>query len=66
MLSLAALFDISVPAVSQHLKVLRDAGLVEERRWGRLRLYSLNPGRLCDISDWLAQYQHFWRIRSQR
>jgi len=51
---------LSQPALSQHLKVLRDAGLVYQRRDGRERIYALNPKPLKEISDWIAQYQEFW------
>jgi DNA-binding transcriptional ArsR family regulator len=58
--ALAEEFDISLPAISQHLKVLRNAGLVVERRAGRERLYSLDPTPLGTVVDWLAHYQVFW------
>jgi DNA-binding transcriptional ArsR family regulator len=58
--SLAEEFDVSLPAISQHLKVLRNAGLVTERREGRERLYRLDPTPLSVVVDWLASYQTFW------
>jgi DNA-binding transcriptional ArsR family regulator len=58
--ALADEFDISLPAISQHLKVLRNAGLVVERRAGRERLYSLDPTPLGAVVDWLARYEIFW------
>ena len=66
MMKLAESFDISLPAVSQHLKVLREAGLVEERREGRMRVYTLVPGRLREVSDWVGHYEQFWQSRLRR
>lgn len=55
---------ISRPAVSQHLAVLRAAGLVRERRDGRRRIYRLEPEPLREIWEgWLSQYQRFWEDR---
>jgi DNA-binding transcriptional ArsR family regulator len=53
---LAAQFDVSRPAVSRHLRVLREAGLVHERREGRLRLYRADPEPLAELRDWLERY----------
>ena len=66
MMKLAASFEMSLPAVSQHLKVLREAGLVEERREGRLRIYTLVPGPLREVSDWIGHYEQFWQTRLRR
>lgn len=57
---LAEPFSFSQPALSQHLRVLREAGLVRERREGRHRLYRLNPEGLIAIQRWLSQYGRFW------
>nr|PZN69750.1 MAG: ArsR family transcriptional regulator [Bacillota bacterium] len=55
---------ISRPAVSQHLAVLREAGLVRERREGRRRIYQLEPEPLRELWEgWLARYQRFWDDR---
>jgi DNA-binding transcriptional ArsR family regulator len=54
-------FGISQPAVSQHLKVLRDNGFTTVRVDGTRRLYSVDPTPLQDIDDWLDHYRHFWR-----
>lgn len=54
-------FEVSQPAISQHLRVLRGAGLVSERRQGRQRLYRLEPVPLRQAYDWLAHYERFWR-----
>jgi DNA-binding transcriptional ArsR family regulator len=53
---LADHFDVSRPAVSRHLRVLREAGLVRERREGRLRLYRVDPAPLEELRDWLERY----------
>jgi DNA-binding transcriptional ArsR family regulator len=57
---IASSFPVSRPAISKHLRLLRRAHLVEERREGRHRLYSLNPQPLKGIDTWLAQYRVFW------
>jgi DNA-binding transcriptional ArsR family regulator len=51
---------MTLPAVSQQLRVLRRAGLVTERRDGRQRLYRLNPEPLRDVRDWMRLYEKFW------
>src|SRR3954469_6475322 len=51
----ASRFDITQPAVSQHLKVLREAGLVSERREGTRRLYSVRPDGLAELHEFLAE-----------
>ena len=53
-------FSISQPAISQHLKVLRDAGLVKSRKEGRLAIYSLDASGFRELSSWLAHYERFW------
>jgi DNA-binding transcriptional ArsR family regulator len=53
---LAAEFDVSRPAVSRHLRVLREAGLLVERRAGRQRLYRANPEPLAELRSWLDAY----------
>lgn len=59
-------FDVSQPAISQHLKVLRDAGLVNERKEGRNRIYSLDPVPLAAAYDWFEHYTRFWEERLDR
>lgn len=59
-------FNISQPAVSQHLAVLKDAGLVSERREGRLAYYRVEPRGLRPLVDWIAHYQAFWGDRIGR
>lgn len=58
---LASGFDMTRPAVSKHLKVLRDARLVREDRDGRQRVYRLTPGPLRDVSQWVESYRNFWQ-----
>jgi DNA-binding transcriptional ArsR family regulator len=53
-------FGISQPAVSQHLKVLRDNGFATVRPDGARRLYAVAPGPLRDADDWLGQFRRFW------
>ncbi|MFV2179243.1 ArsR/SmtB family transcription factor [Actinomadura sp. LOL_016] len=60
---LASHFAMSRPSVSEHLRVLRGAGLVSERRDGRQRLYTLEPGPLMELSEWLTPYERFWRAK---
>ena len=57
---IARAFPVSRPAISKHLRVLRRAHLVEERREGRHRLYQLNPAPLMAVDSWLEQYRSFW------
>ena len=54
-------FPISRPAISRHLRILREAELVSEIRVGRNRIYELNAGPLRDVDDWLAHYRHMWQ-----
>lgn len=64
--AIAGHFDMSRPAVSQHLRILLDAGLVTERRHGRERRYRLVPERLGPVRDWIAHYERFWDDHLQR
>ncbi|WP_333775448.1 metalloregulator ArsR/SmtB family transcription factor [Streptomyces sp. IBSBF 3136] len=61
--ALADHFDMRRPSLSEHLKVLREAGLVSERRSGRRRIYRLEAAPLADVQDWLHPYERFWRER---
>ena len=54
------LADISAPALSRHLKVLREAGLVTRRTDAQRRLYSVRPEAMRAISDWAISYRAFW------
>jgi DNA-binding transcriptional ArsR family regulator len=56
-------FDMSAPAISQHLNVLREAGLVTTRVEGQTRIQTLNPAGLDDIGAWLERTRNFWSQR---
>jgi DNA-binding transcriptional ArsR family regulator len=56
-------FDVSQPAISRHLKILRACGLVRVRHDGQRRIYSLDPEPLADLDDWLSQYRTLWTRR---
>jgi DNA-binding transcriptional ArsR family regulator len=60
---LGAGFAISQPAVSKHLRVLREAGLVVTRARAQRRLYSLNPAPLAEVDAWLARCRNVWEER---
>jgi DNA-binding transcriptional ArsR family regulator len=60
---LTATAGVSQPAVSQHLKALRLAGLVSERRAGRNTHYRAEPKNLAPLVDWIARQEAFWRER---
>ncbi|MFC8846806.1 MULTISPECIES: ArsR/SmtB family transcription factor [unclassified Micromonospora] len=53
-------FGISQPAVSQHLRVLRDSGFATVRPQGARRLYAVNPEPLREVDDWLGHFRRFW------
>lgn len=59
-------FDLTFSAVSQHLKVLREAGLVARRQAGKSRMYRLRPEPLKDLRDWTEMYEKAWRDRLAR
>ena len=60
---LAALLPIARPGVSRHLRVLREAGLVEVRQDAQRRVYSLRPEPLAEVDDWLERYRSLWEQR---
>ena len=60
---LAALLPIARPGVSRHLRVLREAGMVEVRQEAQRRVYSLRPQPLAEINDWLSRYLLQWEQR---
>jgi DNA-binding transcriptional ArsR family regulator len=60
---LAAALPIARPGVSRHLRVLREAGLVEVRSDAQRRIYSLRPEPLAEVDDWLGDYRALWRQR---
>ena len=63
---LKAGFEISQPAISQHLATLRGAGLVLERREGRFAYYRAAPEGLAPVLDWMERYRAFWPKRIDR
>jgi len=60
---LGVVFAISQPAVSKHLRVLREAGLVAARAEAQRRLYRLTPAPLAQVDAWLARYRKLWEER---
>ena len=63
---LGAHFDISLAAISQHLKVLLDAGLVSREARGKYRFYKVEPLALQEVRDWTERYRVFWDDRLDR
>jgi DNA-binding transcriptional ArsR family regulator len=59
-------FTQSRPAISKHLRILKDAGIVSEQRQGRERVYRLHPDRLSEVADWLLKYRDFWQTSLNR
>jgi DNA-binding transcriptional ArsR family regulator len=59
---IARAFPVSRPAISKHLRLLRRAHLVQERREGRHRFYQLNPDPLKSVDSWLNEYRMFWQM----
>ena len=57
---LAAPFEMSMPAISKHLKVLERAGLIARGREAQWRPCRLDAGRLKEVADWVEHYRHFW------
>lgn len=58
--------DLSQPAVSKHLRVLKEAGMVEARADAQRRLYRIRPEPLAELDDWLATYRRLWTTRLDR
>lgn len=58
--------DMSAPAMSRHLKVLREAGLIQQRVEGTKRLYSVRPDALKAIADWTMDHRAFWEASLDR
>lgn len=57
---LAAPFDMSLPAISKHIKVLEHAGLITRTRRAQFRPCTIDAGPLADVASWAAQYEHIW------
>ena len=65
-MALAEPFDMSLPAVSKHLKVLEKAGLISRSREAQWRPCKLDAARLREVSDWVERYRIFWEQRLDR
>jgi DNA-binding transcriptional ArsR family regulator len=63
---LAAPFAMSLPAISRHLKVLENAGLISRSRTAQWRPAKLEPLTMKGIADWIDQYRHFWEASFER
>jgi DNA-binding transcriptional ArsR family regulator len=59
--ALAEPFEMSLPAISKHLRVLEKAGVVSQRKLGRNRYYSVNPHAMKQASEWINRWSHFWK-----
>ncbi len=64
--ALAAPFDMSLPAISKHLKVLQRAGLIEQGRQAQWRPCRLRAERLRDVADWVGEYRRHWEASFDR
>lgn len=64
--ALKASFDVSQPAISQHLAQLRKAGLVVERREGRNAYYAASPAGLDPLLSWIDRYRGYWPAKVER
>jgi DNA-binding transcriptional ArsR family regulator len=58
--TIAEAFAVSRPAISRHLRVLRETGIVSVEEEAQQRFYHLNPERLSDVAAWIARYTTFW------
>lgn len=63
---LAAPFELTLPAVSKHIKVLEHAGLIRRGRRAQFRPCTLDPAPLARVADWTEQYRHIWEDRFDR
>jgi DNA-binding transcriptional ArsR family regulator len=57
---------VTLAAISQHLKILLESGLVARRKQGRFRYYRANPEALREVHEWTARYRAFWESRLDR
>ena len=60
---LAEPFNISLPAISKHLRVLERAGLLSQEKDGRVRRCRLDAGPMLEVSDWISRYRRFWELQ---
>jgi DNA-binding transcriptional ArsR family regulator len=58
--SIASRFDVSRPAVSRHLRVLREAGLVSVEQDAQRRIYHIESAPLAEVDEWITRYRSFW------
>lgn len=56
-------FNVTIGAISQHLKILLDSGMVLRRKQGRFRYYRARPSALKDVHDWTERFKRFWESR---
>ena len=63
---LAAPFDLTLPAISKHIKVLEHAGLITRRRQAQFRPCRLHPAAVAEVASWAEQYRHMWDDRLDR
>ncbi len=63
---LAAPFDMTLPAISRHIKVLESAGLITRGRRAQFRPCTIDAAPLAEVADWAAQYRHIWEDRFDR
>jgi DNA-binding transcriptional ArsR family regulator len=63
---LVAAFSLTQPAISQHLRILVEAGLARVRRAGRQRFYSVDAAPLREVYDWAGHYEQFWPSHLER
>lgn len=59
-------FDVSAPAISQHLKVLREANLVQVEKRAQQRIYQINAAAIDDLDEWVAKLKKMWSERYDR
>lgn len=59
-------FNVSAPAISQHLKVLRDADLVEVEKRAQQRIYKINTAKMLEFEEWAGKIAHMWEERYDR
>ena len=64
--ALQTIADISAPAISRHLKVLREAGLVSQRAEGQRRIYSIEGDAMREVEDWVTRHREMWTAKLDR
>src|SRR5690348_15455856 len=63
---IASVYDVSLAAISKHLKILEQASLIRKRRQGKERIVSLEPAAMRQAADYLKQYERMWNERFDR